>query len=243
LTFLALGSTARAGKTVSVPVSVNTTTRTATGSFGTAHNSANHSHIGCMVTASDDGLDIECDASDGTNSISTGLGGGVNPDSTLFTISTITSDSTITFTWDSTGLMTSLTVDNSSLYAPKTTGALPGDGESVTISGGTPPQVAEGDLGTVRRSADVFEEIGCYQEGGAATRCQATPPGSNQTSFSCNLSVNENTFQMGGELAFTTTLLRGDSRFHMEWHQDVPNTDPDCWYISVENDSRFAPKW
>jgi hypothetical protein len=113
----AFGATAWAGYRYPFEVQINTTSRTAKGSLGSARASAdNNQAIGCRIGAGAGGIPVvycfAVDAAGTTASCST-------PDPAIATVATAINDSSlISFTWNAGGACLSLTVENYSTNPP-----------------------------------------------------------------------------------------------------------------------------
>lgn len=108
---------ATAGARYSPAVSVNTSSRSAYGSLGTARNSADaYQYIGCYTAVSSSSRFVECYATM-SNSVWAYC---YSSDPTFFEQArSINSDSYLYFTWDANGVCNYLQVANDSTFEPK----------------------------------------------------------------------------------------------------------------------------
>jgi len=116
----ALVGTAHAGRRTAAPVVVNSTSRSASGSVGSARNSSDSIQwIGCQTSTSLTSHFITCSAADSTGrSASCSMTGDEN-NFVLLGLSAMTESSMITFTWDTVGNCTSVLISTYSDYVPK----------------------------------------------------------------------------------------------------------------------------
>ena len=125
LASLALAAPAFAGQTSDVTVTVNTSTRTASGSIGTARaNKTNPQDIGCSIWLMPNPDNTQMSATyitcTATNSAGTSvycIGGVEGP--SISVIDSLSDDSYLKFTWDANGNCTSFEVRNYSYYRPR----------------------------------------------------------------------------------------------------------------------------
>jgi hypothetical protein len=112
--------TAHAGKRTAAAVKVNSSSRYASGSVGSARNSSDSTQfISCQTSTSLPSHFITCAAADsaGHSASCSMTADGSNPD--LWGLSVMSESSMITFTWDTVGNCTSVLISTYSDYVPK----------------------------------------------------------------------------------------------------------------------------
>jgi hypothetical protein len=111
-----LAGTALAGTKSSFPVTIDDTTRLASGSLGSARNSADNTQYIQCFTATLPGKTGYCEA---RNSLGTTRGCTTNNADFFLNIVGLNDESFVRFGWDTNGTCTFLLIQKSSVYAPK----------------------------------------------------------------------------------------------------------------------------